>query len=176
MKVTITVGDIADAKAEALCTSTNPRLSLAMGTGGAVVERGGWKVKRECEGLLESAGRDAMPVGSIHATTAGSLHAKVIFHCVASNAAHQSSAAVIAACVDNALALAASGGCRSIAMPVFATGHAHFPFDRAVEAMATAIAHADHRIDEVLIVVSDKELATIALRLVRLRISDAKLG
>lgn len=176
MKVRIIIGDIADARAEALCTSTNPRLSLAMGTGGAVVERGGWQVKRECEALLESAGRDAMPVGSVHATTAGELHAKVIFHCVASNAAHKSSAAVIEACVDNALALAARGGCRSIAMPVFATGHAHFPFDRAVEAMASAMSHASPVLDEAQIVVSDDALAKQALRIVRLRIPDATLG
>jgi len=176
MKVIITIGDIADAKAEALCTSTNPRLSLAMGPGGSVVERGGWQVKREVEGLLESAGRNAMPVGSIHATPAGELHAKVIFHCVASDAAHKSSSAIILACVENALAFAASGGCRSIAMPVFATGHAQFPFDQAVAAMATAISHSGAPIDEVLIVVSDLALAKEALRLVRRRIPGARMA
>lgn len=165
MRVSIIIGDIADAPADALCTSTNPRLSLAMGTGAAVVERGGLQVKRECEAQLESAGRNAMPVGSVHATTAGQLPARVVLHCVASDAAHKSSAAVIAACVENALSLASRGGCRSIAMPVFATGHAHFPFDRAVEAMATALAHASVVIDDVMIVVGDEEHAATALRI-----------
>ena len=167
MNVSIIIGDIADAPAEALCTSTNPRLSLAMGTGAAVVERGGWEVKRECEAQLEAAGKDAMPVGSVHATTAGALPNKVILHCVASNAAHKSSAAVIAACVVNALALASHGGCRSIAMPVFASGHAHFPFDRACEAMAVALAHASVVVDHVFIVVSDEDRAASARRIMR---------
>lgn len=167
MRVSIIIGDIADAPAEALCTSTNPRLSLAMGTGASVLERGGWQVKRECESQLQSAGKDALPVGSVHATTAGALPAKVVFHCVASNAAHKSSAAVIAACVENALALASHGGCSSIAMPVFASGHAHFPFDRAVEAMATALAHATVVVDDVMIVVGDEASAASALRVLR---------
>ena len=34
MKTTIFTGDITDAPADAICTSTNPRLSLVMGTGG----------------------------------------------------------------------------------------------------------------------------------------------
>ena len=33
MRVTVFAGDLCDVHAEALCTSTNPRLSLAMGTG-----------------------------------------------------------------------------------------------------------------------------------------------
>jgi O-acetyl-ADP-ribose deacetylase (regulator of RNase III) len=177
MKVTITIGEVADAKAEALCTSTNPKLALAMGAGGSLVERGGSRVRRECERLLESAGRDAMPVGSVHATTAGALPAKVIFHCVASDAAHKSSPAVIATCVENALAFAASGGCRSIAMPVFATGRqSHVPFDQAVTAMAAALSHASARVDEVVIVVSDKAAAKEALRLVRHRVAGATMA
>jgi O-acetyl-ADP-ribose deacetylase (regulator of RNase III) len=177
MKVTITIGEIADAKAEALCTSTNPKLSLAMGTGDSVVERGGRKVKQECERLLESAGRDAMPLGSVHATTAGTLPAKVIFHCVASDAAHKSSAAAISTCVENALAFAARGRCRSIAMPVFATGRqSHLPFDEAVGAMAAALSHTSAPVDEVLIVVSDKALANEALRLVRHRVAGVTIA
>jgi len=35
MRISIFAGDICDVPAEALCTSTNPRLSLAMGTGAA---------------------------------------------------------------------------------------------------------------------------------------------
>jgi len=61
-------------------------------------------------------------------------------------------------------------------MPVFATGHAQFPFDQAVAAMATAISHSGAPIDEVLIVVSDLALAKEALRLVRLRIPGARMA
>ena len=156
MKTTIFVGDLADAPAEALCTSTNPRLSLAMGTGGAVRGRGGYEVLRECEAILTSAGRHLAP-GSAHVTSAGSLPAKVLIHCVASDDAHRSSADVIHSCVLNALACADARDCASVAMPVFATGHAHFNFDEALQVMAKAIRATASRVERVFIVINDQD-------------------
>ena len=64
MNVSIFAGDITDAPADAICTSTNPRLSLMMGTGGAVRERGGFGVLRECEAIV--AGSPPLRAGSVH--------------------------------------------------------------------------------------------------------------
>jgi hypothetical protein len=49
--------------------------------------------------------------GSAHWTSAGELPVKMIIHCVASDAAHRSSAAIIRDCVTSALALADAAGC-----------------------------------------------------------------
>jgi O-acetyl-ADP-ribose deacetylase (regulator of RNase III) len=154
MNVSIFVGDIADAPAEALCTSTNPRLSLMMGTGASVRERGGFEMLRECEAIVEAAGRP-LPPGSAHVTGAGKLTAKVIIHCVACNTHHLSSPDIVAICVKNALARADEAQCRSIAMPVFATGHARVKFDRALAAIANALRNATTSVEDVLIVVND---------------------
>src|SRR5450432_422724 len=82
MKISVFAGDLCDVEAEALCTSTNPRLSLAMGSGGSVRDRGGYQILRECEEIVEAefrrSGLRSLPAGSAHVTTSGDLPAKII--------------------------------------------------------------------------------------------------
>jgi O-acetyl-ADP-ribose deacetylase (regulator of RNase III) len=140
MRISIFAGDVSDAPAEALCTSTNPRLSLVMGTGASIRGRGGFEILRACKAVVKAefsrTGIHGLSAGSVHTTTAGQLPAKAVIHCVASDAAHRSSAAIIRSCVKNALAAADAAGCTSIAMPLFGTGHAHFKTDQALAAIA----------------------------------------
>jgi O-acetyl-ADP-ribose deacetylase len=127
-----------------------------MGTGGSVRDRGGFEVLRECEAILAGA---TLAPGSVVTTSAGRLPHRAILHCVASDARHHSSADVIRACVANALAAADKIGCTSIAMPVFATGHAHFKFKDALAAMRDALAAARTSVEEVIVVVRDDDWA-----------------
>ena len=166
MKVSIFAGDIADAPAEAICTSTNPRLSLMMGTGASVRERGGWDVMRACQAIV-AGGR--LPAGSAHATTPGAMTCKTLIHCVASDPSHLTSRAIIQACVKNALARAEEAGCRSIAMPLFGTGHARFKFDQALIAMHDVLRSAPANIEQAWIVVLDPARAADAQRLIASR-------
>lgn len=156
LNITLFHGDITEAPADAICTSTNSRLTLMMGTGGAVRERGGFEVLRACEDVLARSGRAQMPPGSAHVTTAGKLPYRAAIHCVASDpSTHISSDAIIRACVRSALMRADELQLRTIAMPVFATGHARFRFERAVEAMREALESATTNVESVLIVVKD---------------------
>lgn len=165
MRVQVFEGDIADAPAEAVCTSTNARLSLMMGSGGSVRERGGFVVLRECEQILAQNGGKPFPPGSVHVTTAGTLPFKAAIHCVASDpASHLSSAAIIRACVRNALAAADRAGARTLAMPVFATGHARFRFAAALDAIAEALRDAQTEVGEVVLAVPEAEHAAAARR------------
>lgn len=177
MNISILAGDLTSAHVDALCTSTNPKLTLVMGTGASVRDRGGFEILRQCERIvdaeLKSTGRREMPAGSVHVTTAGTLPAKIVIHCVASDASHRSSAAIIKSCVTNALLAAEAKGCRSIAMPVFATGHAGFNFDRAVAIMAEAI-RVHPSIEDVVIVVSSAERAEAARKLIANTIPGCK--
>lgn len=154
MRVTVFAGDLADAAADALCTSTNPRLSLMMGTGAAVRARGGFEILRACEAIVAGG---SLPAGSVHVTTAGRLPHRLIIHCVASDGTHRSSPEIVAACTRNALIAARTAGCRSVAMPVFASGHARVRFDVALQTMARELRSSD--LEEVVIVVSDLERA-----------------
>jgi len=151
MNIRTMSADLAQVTADAICTSTNPRLSLAMGTGGSVRERAGYEVLRECEAIVHASG-GRVPPGSAYVTSAGALPVKALIHCVASDDAHRSSAAIIRSCVTNALACADARGCKSVAMPVFGTGHAHFKFDMALDAIHSALRDAKTRVEEVLIV------------------------
>jgi O-acetyl-ADP-ribose deacetylase (regulator of RNase III) len=165
MKISVLAGDLADADADALCTSTNPRLSLMMGTGASVRERGGFEVLRACEAIVNHHG-SPLPAGSVHPTTAGALRHWMIIHCVASDNAHHSAPDVVVACVLNAIAVAEGAQCRSIAMPVFASGHAHVRFDVAVRSMANALqtVYTDLKIT---VVVNDRDRAEEAQLLLR---------
>jgi O-acetyl-ADP-ribose deacetylase (regulator of RNase III) len=154
VSISIFVGNIADAPADVVCTSTNSRMSLKMGTGGAIRERGGFTVLRECEAIVRDqaahTGRATLPAGTVWSTTAGTLPFRMAIHCIASNDAHQSSDDVVRSCVRRALALARAAGCRSIAMPIFGTGHAHLRFARAATAMVGEI--RDAGLDIVLVI------------------------
>jgi O-acetyl-ADP-ribose deacetylase len=154
VRVTIFVGDLAAAPAEALCTSTNPRLSLFMGTGASVRHAGGFEILRACEAIVSA--KRVLPPGSAHVTPAGSLPCKAIIHCVASDVSHRSSAAIVSACVTNALQHAADLHCQSIAMPVFASGHAHLDYSTAVSVMCDAIHESSTNIAHIFIVIYDR--------------------
>src|SRR6185503_1161355 len=97
------------------------RLSLMMGTGGSVREHGGFEILRACEAIVED--HRPLPAGSAWVTTAGALRYWMVIHCVASDTSHHSSPAIISTCVVNAITSAEEAQCRSIAMPVFASGH-----------------------------------------------------
>lgn len=155
MRFSIFVGDIADAPAEALCTSTNPRLSLMMGTGASIRRRGGPAVLRACEALL--IGRKSLPPGTAHPTTAGSLPNKVAIHCIASDEAHRSSEAIVRSCVVSALACSHALECSSIAMPIFGTGHARLPFAMAASAMARSAIETPSGVEHLIFVTNDEE-------------------
>jgi O-acetyl-ADP-ribose deacetylase (regulator of RNase III) len=99
----------------------------------------------------------------------------MIIHCVASDAGHRSSAAIIRDCVVNALALADAAGCESIALPVFGTGHARFKFDDAVRLMAETLRDQVTAVHHAFVVVYDAERAGAALRVVQSVIPNAEV-
>jgi O-acetyl-ADP-ribose deacetylase (regulator of RNase III) len=162
MRVSIFVGDVADAEADAICTSTNPRLSLMMGTGAAVRGRGGYEVLAACEAIMRECHADMLPPGTAYVTPAGALPHKAVIHCVASDAADRSSDAIIESCVTSALRCADEQRCRSVAMPIFATGHAHANFPHAVELMAEVARRTRTAVEEISFVIIDPERACAA--------------
>lgn len=155
MRFSIFAGDIADAPAEALCTSTNPRLSLMMGTGAAIRRRGGPAVMRACEALLVK--NKSLPPGTAHPTTAGALPNKVAIHCIASDAAHRSSEAIVRSCIASALACAHAQGCTSVAAPMLGTGHARLAFATAATAMVRSALETPSSVEHLIFVTNDDE-------------------
>jgi O-acetyl-ADP-ribose deacetylase (regulator of RNase III) len=163
VKASIFVGDIADAEADALCTSTNPRLSLMMGTGASVRERGGSAIARACERIV--AERGLLPAGSAHATTAGTLPHKMAIHCVASDARHRSSTDIVRLCVRSAVQLATAAHCTSLALPMLASGHAHVAFEQSVLAIAEELKSST--LERAVFVINDPDDAEAARKIVQ---------
>lgn len=164
------VGDLLRVRADAICTSTNPWLSLQAGTGGAARLFGGHAIQEACDALLaaqqERTGRRHFPTGSAHLTPAGSLAFRGIVHCVAIDAFHGSSEEIIGSCVREALAVAEHEGFDHLAMPSFATGNGRFPLDRSLGAMLEALhRHQGGSVWRVSIAVPDDSRAAEARRI-----------
>ena len=167
LTVNLLVGDLVRCRVEAICTSTNPWLSLQAGTGGSVRTHGGHAIQDECDEIVAQAqartGRRYLPMGSAHKTSAGSLPFKAIIHCVAIDAFHGSSVETIMDCVENALVEADRLGLSELAMPVFATGHGRFPFEDSLSATLTALQkHVGGSVADVWIAVPDIDRAEAA--------------
>jgi O-acetyl-ADP-ribose deacetylase (regulator of RNase III) len=166
LEVGLFVGEINDAPAEAVCISTNPRLSLGGGTGRAVLEATGWAVKRRLEAILatETAaqGGDGLPVGFTCATPGDGGRHRVVLHCVASDPLHRSSPGAVRLCTAGALARAEAEGCTSLALPVFGAGHAGLPFGEALGALAEALRDATTSLRRALVVVLQPDRAAAA--------------
>lgn len=142
-----------------------------MATGASIRGRGGFQILRACEQIVEAefrrSGRRGLPAGSAHPTIAGDLPSKIVVHCVASDAAHRSSPDIIRDCVRNSLAVAEARGCQSIAMPIFATGHAGFKFEQSLLAMVETLRDAVTAVQHVFLVVYDPDRAEEVVRLIR---------
>ena len=116
--------------------------------------RGGFTILRACEAIVAAHASPLAP-GSAWVTTAGDLPAKAVIHCVASDARHHSSPAIVRACVANALLRAAEANCRSVAFPLFATGHARLAFDQALRVIVQELREAT--LDHAWIVINDRD-------------------
>jgi O-acetyl-ADP-ribose deacetylase len=163
MKITVFAGDIADAPAEAICTSTNPGLTLVMGTGAAVRDRGGFEILRACEKLVANG---PLPLGSAHVTTAGKLDAKIVIHCVASDSTHHSSPDIVRACTKSALARAEEQSCRSIALPLFGSGHARLRLEASARTIAEVLRDVRTSVARIYVVAQESDDAEIVQRIV----------
>jgi O-acetyl-ADP-ribose deacetylase (regulator of RNase III) len=168
-EVALFVGDLAEAPAEVLCTSTNSRFSLLGGTGAAIIESAGWGLRDEAQAIVEAArastGRAELDVGTVHRTSAGRLPRAFVLHCVASGPGHRTSVEAIRSCVRGALGEADRAGRFTLAMPVFGAGHAGLPFARAVRAIAEELASTATTVPRIVLVVFEEDRVTLVRRI-----------
>ena len=144
MNIGLFLGDICQAPADVICTSTNPHLDLMIGTGGAVRSAGGWSIQEECyETVREKSGapdQTYLEPGQVVRTGAGLLPYKAVLHCVAIDSFHNSSALIIQQCVQNAVAeFRKITGAESIAFPIFASGNGRFEFSSSLSEICLAV-------------------------------------
>ena len=125
--------DITELDVEALVNPANEELKLGSGVAGAIRDKGGPSIQKECDRIGGTA------VGTAVITGAGNLIAKHVIHAVGPRMGEGDEDRKLSSAVRSALALADRHGLRSIAIPAISTGVFGFPLDRCARITLTEV-------------------------------------
>ncbi len=127
--IALSVGDLADAEADAIVSSANYSLSMRTGSADALRRRGGDAIEEEAQ-----AGGER-PLGTCISTAAGALHARHVLHAVSA----WNETSCIGRATQRALLLADELGHRSLAVPALGTGVAGVTLETCASSMMSAL-------------------------------------
>ena len=125
--------DITELDVEALVNPANQDLKLGSGVAGAIREKGGPSIQKECDRI------GGTPVGTAVITGAGNRIAKHVIHAVGPRMGEGDEDRPPSSAVGAPLALADRHGLRSIAIPAISTGVFGFPLDRCARITLTEV-------------------------------------
>lgn len=147
-KIRVAQGDITEFQGDAVVNAANNRLVLGAGVAGAIRQKGGPSIQRECNE------HGPIRVGEAAITGAGDLAARWVIHAAAMGDEPASRASIDGA-TRHALRLADENGVRTIAFPILASGVAGFDLADAARIMLEAIedylANSESAIDEIVL-------------------------
>lgn len=126
-------GDITELEIDAVVNPANEKLQLGAGVAGAILEKGGVSIQKECDRIGGTA------VGTAVITGAGDLNARHVIHAVGPRMGEGDEDRKLSSAVRSALALADRHGLKSIAVPAISTGVYGFPTDRCARITLTEI-------------------------------------
>jgi eukaryotic-like serine/threonine-protein kinase len=129
IRISLVVGDIADAQADAIINSANFELHMRTGVGESLRKRGGDAIEDDARKGGEQ------PLGSCVRTGAGTLAAKHVFHAVSA----WNEVSCVGRAFERALLLAEEHGCTSLAAPALGTGQARVGLELCANAMMTTL-------------------------------------
>jgi O-acetyl-ADP-ribose deacetylase (regulator of RNase III) len=125
--------DITVLSVDAIVNPANEKLVLGDGVAGAIAEKGGPSIQKECKRIGGTS------VGTAVITGAGTLEAKHVIHAVGPQMGEGDEDRKLSSAVRSALALADRHRLRSIAIPAISTGVFGFPMDRCARITLTEI-------------------------------------
>ncbi len=126
-------GDITELEVDAVVNAANEDLVLGSGVAGAILEKGGDSIQRECSRI------GGTPVGTAVMTGAGNLLAKRVIHAVGPRMGEGDEDRKLSSAVRSSLALADRHRLKSIALPAISTGVFGFPVDRCARILLTEV-------------------------------------
>ncbi len=126
-RIILCEGDITEQRVDAIVNAANTDLVLGSGVAGAIREKGGPSIQRECNR------RAPIEVGGAVATTAGDLAARFVIHAAGMSPGGKASEESVRASVRNSLETARRSGCRSIALPAIGAGIGGLSMQRCAE-------------------------------------------
>ena len=144
LPVIIKVGDITHEDVDAIVNAANPTLLGGGGVDGAIHRAGGPAILAQCRSIRESRYPEGLPVGHAVITSAGNLRARYVIHTVGPiyGTNEGRDAALLAACYENSIALAAQHQLETIAFPAISTGAYGYPKGEAARVARGAILRA----------------------------------
>lgn len=129
LKLTVAVGDLAQAKADAIVASANFELRMRTGSSEALRQRGGDEIEEDAMASGEQA------LGSCIRTRPGRLDAKHVFHAVSA----WNEVSCVGRSFARALLQAEEHGCNTLAAPALGTGAARVGLEMCANAMMTTL-------------------------------------
>ena len=139
------LGDITQQCVDAIVNAANSSLLGGGGVDGAIHRAAGPELLAECR-LLGGCGP-----GEAKATSGYGLSARHVIHTVGPvwRGGGEGESETLAACHENAVAVAAGLGCRTVAFPAISTGIYGYPIELAASVAVAATAEALYRQDTV---------------------------
>ena len=128
-RVTLVEGDITEQAVDAIVNAANSALQLGAGVAGAIRERGGPSIQRECDEI------GAIAVGDAAVTGAGALPAQFVIHAAGMPPGGHANEDSVRRAARRSLALASERGCRTIAIPAIGAGIGGFSPQRCAEVL-----------------------------------------
>jgi O-acetyl-ADP-ribose deacetylase (regulator of RNase III) len=132
----IIAGDLVDQEVDAIVNAANNDLLLGGGVAGAIRNRGGAAIQRECDA------HGPVNVGEAAITGGGELRARHVIHAASMRLGGRTTAESLRSSMDHVFRLAREHGVRTIAVPAVGTGIAGFPMDECACVMADCVDRA----------------------------------
>ena len=133
LRIRLEEGDITQSEVDAIVNAANTSLLLGAGVAGAIRERGGPDIQRECDE------HGPIPLGEAALTGAGKLPARYVIHAAGMELGGQVSDESLRSCTRAALELANRHGLRSVAFPAIGTGVGGYPIQKCAEVMLAEV-------------------------------------
>jgi O-acetyl-ADP-ribose deacetylase (regulator of RNase III) len=135
-QIVIIAGDLVEQDVDAIVNAANNVLLLGGGVAGAIRNRGGAAIQRECDA------HGPVKVGEAAITGGGELRARHVIHAASMQLGGSTTTKSLRSSVDHAFRLAREHGIRTIAVPAVGTGIAGFPMDECARVMADCVDRA----------------------------------
>jgi O-acetyl-ADP-ribose deacetylase (regulator of RNase III) len=127
-------GDISELDTDAIVNAANQYLQLGSGVAGAIRQKGGPSIQRECDQIGHCR------VGGAVITGGGNLKARHVIHAVGPLGSDPKADELLADATLSGLDVATANNLRSIAFPAISTGVFGYPIDKCAKVMlSTAI-------------------------------------
>lgn len=157
MNLSCELGDITTVDVDAVVNAANARMRGGGGVDGAIHRAGGPEVLADCVRRFP----DGLPTGGAGWTTAGSLPARWVIHCVGPVwSASDDRTPLLASCYREALRVADELGARSVAFPAISAGIYGWPIDDAARVAVSTVRQTASDVEAVRFVLFSAEALT----------------